>query len=120
MNILNQCQKIVLGKSVVEAARDRILQVYGDFDIPIVCLSGGKDSLALMCLTIEALRPLGRKPVVLFIDEEFVPTMTVEFVRFVMYESEWASQIIPLWACWQLESEVWQQGCLSFIVCSLV
>lgn len=96
-----------LGMSCVDAARERILQCYHDFDIPIVSFSGGKDSLALLLLTIETMRPLGKKPVVLFVDEEFVPNVTVDFVKFVMYESEWASSLIPLWGCWQLDTDIW-------------
>src|SRR5262245_59337001 len=106
------CEKVPLSpdKNVVEAARERILQVYHEFDLPIVSFSGGKDSLAMLMLVIETVRPLGKKPVVLFVDEEFVLGSTAKFVHFVVYESEWASQITPLWACWQMESELWIAG----------
>lgn len=99
-----------LPHSVVEAARQRILWCYESFDCPLVSFSGGKDSLAVLLLTLEVCRPLGIKPHCLFIDEEFVPTRTLDFVKWVFYESEFASQIIPHWLCWQMESEIYCAG----------
>lgn len=96
--------------SVVEAARQRILWCYESFDCPLVSFSGGKDSLAVLLLTIEVCQPLGVKPHVVFIDEEFVPSRTLDFVKWVFYDSEFSNLIVPHWCCWQMESEIYCAG----------
>lgn len=94
----------------VDAARQRILWCYDSFDCPLVSFSGGKDSLAVLLLTIEVCRPLGIKPHAIFIDEEFVPSRTLNFVKWVFYESDLADSIVPHWLCWQMESEIYCAG----------
>lgn len=95
---------------VIEAARQRIAWCYESFDCPLVSFSGGKDSLAVLLLTLDVCRPLGIKPHVIFIDEEFVPSRTLNFVKWVLYESEFAPHLIPHWLCWQMESEIYYAG----------
>lgn len=99
-----------LPMSVVDAARDRILWCYESFDCPLVSFSGGKDSLAVLLLTIDVCRPLGIKPHVVFIDEEFVPSRTLNFIKWIFYESDFSDMIVPHWCCWQMESEIYCAG----------
>jgi len=79
-------------------------------DRTLVSFSGGKDSLAVLLLTIEFCRPLGLKVHAGFIDEEFVPTSTLNFVKWVFYESEFSEHIVPHWFCWQMDSEIYCAG----------
>src|SRR5271157_4895748 len=99
-----------LSFNCIEAARQRILWCYESFDCPLVSFSGGKDSLAVLLLTIEICRPLGIRPHVIFMDEEFVPTRTLNFVKWVFYESDLSQFLIPHWLCWQMESEIYCAG----------
>jgi predicted phosphoadenosine phosphosulfate sulfurtransferase len=43
-------------------------------------------------------------------DEEFVPTRTLNFVKWVFYDSDLSRHIIPHWLCWQMESEIYCAG----------
>jgi predicted phosphoadenosine phosphosulfate sulfurtransferase len=102
--------------NVVEGARQRILWCYEAFDCPLVSFSGGKDSLAVLMLAIEACTPLGIRPHACFIDEEFVPSRTVDFVKWVFYESPFANLIVPHWFCWQMDSEIYCAGTSETVV----
>ena len=101
---------------VVRAARERILYCYESFDVPLVSFSGGKDSLALLMLAIDTMSPMGIKPHVCFMDEEFVPSRTIEFVRWVFFDSPFAHLIVPHWFCWQMDSEIYCAGQARTIV----
>lgn len=122
---MNSCETMREGKAhieswlpfdVVEAAKRRVLWCYESYDCPLVSFSGGKDSLAVLLVAVEVCRPLGIKPHVYFMDEEFVPTRTLDFVRWVLYESEYAGHLIPHWLCWQMESEIYHAGSSRTIV----
>ena len=66
-----------LNVNVVEAARQRIQWIYKSYDVPLVSFSGGKDSLSVLLLTLDVCGPLGIKPYVYFMDEEFVVPKTM-------------------------------------------
>lgn len=83
---------------------------YESFDCPLVSYSGGKDSLALLLLAVDVCAPLGIPVHVAFIDEEFVPSRTLEFVKWTFYESPFKNQIVPHWFCWQMDSEIYCAG----------
>jgi predicted phosphoadenosine phosphosulfate sulfurtransferase len=69
-------------EDVLTAARKRILHIHELHDTVAVAFSGGKDSLVVLCLAIEAARILGKLPVrVIFRDEELIPDQVLDFVR---------------------------------------
>jgi probable phosphoadenosine phosphosulfate sulfotransferase protein len=72
-------------QNVYEAAKDRIRKLFSMGDRLGVCFSGGKDSTALLHLTLEVTSELGiQKLPVIFLDQECEYTYTVEYMRYVM------------------------------------
>lgn len=68
--------------SVIDLARARVRAAYQLFDTVAVSFSGGKDSTAVLNLTLEAAEELGRLPVPVFhYDEEAIPYETEDYVR---------------------------------------
>lgn len=110
-------------QSVYDAALDRIRYLYKRFDNVIVSFSGGKDSTAVLNLTIEVARELNRLPVhAIFVDEEAIHPTTVEYVERVRnhpdVKLDWyclpvkhrnaCSNEQPYWYCWNPdERELW-------------
>ena len=110
-------------KNVYEAALERIEYCYKRFDQIVVSFSGGKDSTAVLNLTIEVARRLGKLPVrVVFFDEEAIHPPTIEYVQRVAQRTEVAlewyclpikhrnacSNEQPYWYCWNPdEKEKW-------------
>lgn len=75
-------KKIYQDINVFDAAKARIAKVFNDFEQVYVSFSGGKDSSALLQLTIEVARELGCLPVnVLVIDMEAQYRHTIEFIE---------------------------------------
>lgn len=71
-----------VGKNVLTAAIERVRQVYEDGHRVVVAFSGGKDSTAILEVTILAAKQLGINEVeVQFIDEEIVYPGTQEYVE---------------------------------------
>lgn len=71
--------------NVLDAALDRIHNLYRQFDTVVVSFSGGKDSTTILNLCIEVATKIGRLPVeAVFIDEEAITDETVDYVRRVM------------------------------------
>ena len=113
-----------LGIDVLTAARQRIAYVFDHFDAVYVSFSGGKDSTALLHLTMDEAIRRGRKVGLLFIDWEAQYRLTIEHVRamFELYsdhvEPYWValplktvnavSMIEPEWICWDPEKrDLW-------------
>ena len=72
------------GKTVLEAARERIAFVFDHFETIVVSVSGGKDSGVLVHLALlEAVRR-GRRIGVHFLDEEVVYQSSVEQVEYLL------------------------------------
>ena len=69
-------------KDVLTLARERVSQAFDLFDTVAVSFSGGKDSTAVLNLTIEEAERRGKLPVLVFhYDEEAIPWETVDYVR---------------------------------------
>lgn len=69
-------------KSVYELAIERINYLYSKFDSIVVSFSGGKDSMAVLELTIEVAKKLNRLPVkTIFYDEEAISFETEKYIR---------------------------------------
>lgn len=104
--------------NVYDAALERIRYCYKRFDNVVVSFSGGKDSTAVLNLTIEVARELRKLPVhTIFVDEEAIHPPTVEYVERVRELPEvrldWyclpvkhrnaCSNEQPFWYCWNPE-----------------
>lgn len=71
------------GQNVYEAAKERVANVFAEFDYVYVSFSGGKDSGVLLNLCIDHIRsncPGGRRMGVFHIDYEAQYQMTTDFV----------------------------------------
>jgi predicted phosphoadenosine phosphosulfate sulfurtransferase len=68
----------------VTAAKDRLKNLYASYDKVVVDFSGGKDSTAMLYLTIEVAREIGKLPVeVIYIDHEVEGIGTANLVEAV-------------------------------------
>lgn len=83
------------GKSVLEAARERIAFVFDRFEQIVVSVSGGKDSTVMVHLALEEAKRRGRKIGVYFLDEEVCYQSSVDQVDQVM--SSFPENITRLW-----------------------
>lgn len=107
--------KRYLEMDVYTAARQRLEEVFDNFERVYVAFSGGKDSGVAVQLALEVAREKGRLPLdVMCIDMEAQYRHTVDFVRRIMTRPEvrphWiclplhlrnaVSQIQPHWLCW--------------------
>lgn len=89
-------------KNVYEAAKDRIRFIYSLNRPVAVFFSGGKDSTALLHVTLEVAAELGIKKVpVVFLDQECEYTEAIRYVRKVMnmpeVEPYWIQVPFRLW-----------------------
>lgn len=108
---------------MLTAAKNRIRYIYNQFDHVVVSFSGGKDSTAVLNLTIEVARELGRLPVrAAFFDEEAIHPPTIEYVERVRQSPdvklEWyclpmmhrnaCSNDEPTWITWDpTKQDIW-------------
>lgn len=106
--------------NVYDEALNRVRYLYDQFDEVIVSFSGGKDSTAVLNITLEVARERNRLPLrVVYFDEEVVHPPTIEYVRRVAnmeeIEMEWycleiqhrnaASNASPFWYTWDKENK---------------
>lgn len=81
--------KIYLKDNVYQAAKKRIHRIFSEFDNVIVSISGGKDSTAVMEITLEVAKELNRLPLkVMFIDQEDEWSYTIDYIRYVKSRPE--------------------------------
>ena len=81
--------KIYLRDNVYEAALKRIERIFDEFPNVIVSISGGKDSTAVMEMTLEVARARNRLPLkVMFIDQEAEWRYTVDYMRYIKSRPE--------------------------------
>lgn len=74
--------KRYIDANVLEEAKRRIHHIYDTHDSVAVCCSGGKDSLAALHVVWEVAQERGRSKVpVIFRDEEFIPSVVIDFVQ---------------------------------------
>jgi predicted phosphoadenosine phosphosulfate sulfurtransferase len=74
--------KKYIDTDVVTEAKKRIHHVFDIFDTPVVCFSGGKDSLATLHLVHDVTQERGLSKVnVVFRDEELIPKVVIDFVE---------------------------------------
>jgi len=114
------------GTNVWEESLKRIDHCYDLFDNVEVMFSGGKDSTILLHATEEVAESRGKLPVkVIFLDEEAIPTQTIDYVKRVRektdrFNMDWyclpmkhrnaCSRSSPWWYCWAPEEEeLWCQ-----------
>lgn len=116
-------RKSYTGLNVYDAALDRIRYLYKRFDRIVVNFSGGKDSTAVLNLTVMVADELGRLPVqAIFFDEEAIHPPTVEYVERIHQRLDvnldWyclpvkhrnaCSNEQPYWHCWHPdEKHLW-------------
>jgi len=75
-------QKDYIETNVYDEAKKRVHHIYDTHDSLAVCFSGGKDSLATLHLVWEVAQERGKKKVkVIFRDEEFIPSVVIDFVQ---------------------------------------
>src|SRR5690606_15187491 len=72
------------GKTVLEAARERVAFVFDNFENIIVSVSGGKDSTVLAHLALSEAHRRGRRIGVFLLDEEVMYQSSVEQVEYLM------------------------------------
>lgn len=71
-------------KTVLDAARERIAEVFDCYDSIIVSVSGGKDSTVTAHLAIMEAQRRGRKVGLFFLDEEVVYQSTIDQINYLM------------------------------------
>ena len=104
--------------TVIDAAKNRIRELFSRVDYVSVLFSGGKDSTVCLNLAIEVARELGKGPLdVVHWDEEAMTPETIDYVRRVskdpMVNLRWmclpivhrnaCSRMQPYWHCWAPE-----------------
>jgi predicted phosphoadenosine phosphosulfate sulfurtransferase len=97
------------GKTVLEAARERMAFIFDSFEQIIVSVSGGKDSTTLAHLALTEANRRGRKIGIYFLDEEVTYQSSVEQVERLM--SIFPENITRIWL--QLEFHLTNATSLS-------
>lgn len=116
-------KKTEIQQDVLSASIERIHYLYKRFDNLCVSFSGGKDSTAVLAVTLRVAKELGRLPLrVIFIDEEVIHPQTIEYVTRVRERGDVAmdwycmpfkhrnacSNEQPYWYTWNpAEKDLW-------------
>lgn len=94
--------KRYVNKTVYDAAVERINKIFDEFEKVAVSFSSGKDSGALLNMTIDIARQRGRRVGVLFIDLEAFYQLSIQYVEKMFSEN--ADVLDPYWVCLPMES----------------
>jgi predicted phosphoadenosine phosphosulfate sulfurtransferase len=125
--------KIGLGKSVLQAAQERIALTFDKFERVYVSFSAGKDSTVMLHLVMEEAKRRNRKVGLLLIDLEAQYKLTIEHAEkcFEQYadhvEPFWVSLPIhlrnavsvyePHWVCWEPDKKnLWIRNAPDFAI----
>lgn len=84
------------GRTVLDAAIERIQFVFDHFESVHVSISGGKDSTVLAHLALLEAQRRDRKIGIFFLDEEVVYQSTIDQVEYIM-EDMAPDHVTPLW-----------------------
>jgi predicted phosphoadenosine phosphosulfate sulfurtransferase len=84
-----------IGKSVLEAARERIAWTFDNFERVYLSFSAGKDSTVMLHLVMDEAKARGRKVGMLLVDLEGQYKLTMDHAE-CMYK-EYADHIEPYW-----------------------
>lgn len=116
--------KVGMGRSVIEASRERISYAFDNFDRLFVSFSGGKDSSVMFHLVMDEAIARGRKVGILIVDLEAQYRNTVEHIETMLetykdhIEVYWVclpmslrnavSNFEPRWICWdEAKKDIW-------------
>lgn len=95
--MVEQCY---IDKDVLTAARERVNQIFNEFENICVSVSGGKDSTVLAHLVMSRAQELKRKVKVFYLDEEVEYQATIDQIQYLLFEM--CPEVTePVW--WQIE-----------------
>ena len=92
---MGKIEKTFLGTDVLTASKERISNIFDEFDKIYCSFSGGKDSTVMIHLIMDEAKKRNRKVGVLFIDWECQFEMTIDHIRKIF--SMYSDNIIPFW-----------------------
>lgn len=101
--------KQLLGKSVLEAAKERISFTFDNFERIYLSLSGGKDSTVMFHLVIDEAIKRNRKIGIFLLDWECQFEMTIEHIDHLV--SKYSDNIELYWVCLEVET---MSACSAF------
>lgn len=84
------------GKTVLDAARERVAFIFDHYENIHVSISGGKDSTVLAHLMLMEAQRRDRKVSLFFLDEEVVYQSTIDQIEYLMEEMA-PDYVVPLW-----------------------
>jgi len=116
--------KVGMGRTVIDASRERIAYAFDNFDRLFVSFSGGKDSSVMFHLVMDEAIARGRKVGILIVDLEAQYRNTVEHIETMLetYKDHidvyWVclpmslrnavSNFEPRWICWdEAKKDIW-------------
>lgn len=117
-------RKVYLDKSVLQASRERISEVFNNFTRYYISFSGGKDSTVMTHLVMQEAIRRGKRVGLLIIDLEAQYTHTIQHIREIVelyrehIDLHWfcgelllrnaVSDFEPKWVCWDEEKrDIW-------------
>ncbi len=77
-------QIYIKGKTVLQAAQERISFIFDNFESINISISGGKDSEVTMHLALVEAHKRGRKVNLFFLDEEVMYASTIEMIEYLI------------------------------------
>ena len=89
--------KRYIQKDVLTASRERISEVFDNFERIYVAFSGGKDSSVMFHLVMEEAVKRGVRVAVMFIDFEAQYSETIEHVKEML--DMYSANVDPHWIC---------------------